>query len=82
MSILNTRDVSKAPFFEMFNSYNMPTRFLTLDMNDSQVPSYGEDMSNYHLLLKGLFINLTSFVHMLNFVFIRGVVSFILVRGA
>ena len=60
---------------------HMPTRFLTLDMNDSQVPSYGEDMSNYYLLLKGLFINLTSFVHMLNFVFIRGVVSFILVTG-
>ena len=30
--------------------------------------------------LKGPFINLTSFVHMLNFVFIRGVVSFILVK--
>ena len=30
---------------------------------------------------KGLFINLTSFVHMLNFVFIRGVVSFISVTG-
>ena len=29
--------------------------------------------------LKGLFINLTSFLHMLNFVWIKGVVSFILV---
>ena len=33
----------------------------------------------YHI--KGLSINLTSFFHMLNFVFIRGVVSFILVIG-
>ena len=31
--------------------------------------------------LKGLSINLTSFVPMLNFVIIRGVVSFILVTG-
>ena len=34
------------------------------------------------LHLKGPFINLTSCFHMLNFVFFRGVVSFILIAGA